>query len=241
MEDADLVLNVFLRTVLANIESNVRSWDVDVERECPELLSETGDGLQPTSIDVFLESEDAVVCIESKFASDAASGVGPCPQVSGRHSRPGRCRGFHGRGSDLAGTDAWCRLSIADGERPPRLYWELAKRCFTPDVFVQQSEDEKCPFYEMYQLMRVFLFADQYALRHHKSHFAVLVMAPERRATKLRRQITAFRPMLLLQLRERLQFASYESFVNALISVGGTHPKNVAQFLTDQIDLTGNE
>jgi hypothetical protein len=65
-----------------------REWEISVEISRPRLLGEGGG--QPTSIDVLLEADDAVVCVESKYLSDAAAGFGRCSQF------PEACRGFHG-------------------------------------------------------------------------------------------------------------------------------------------------
>jgi hypothetical protein len=95
----------------------VRHWELTPEFEQPTLLGEVG-ARQPTSVDVFCESSEEVVCIESKFVTDAGRGFSGCSQFKDQ-----ACAGFFGPGSDLlTNTFAWCRLENWEGERAPRLY-----------------------------------------------------------------------------------------------------------------------
>ena len=90
------------------------AWDVELEAERSELLSEYGPG-QASSVDALIQSRAAVRCLESKFLCDALDGFGGCSQPK-KH-----CGGFYGPGSDLkTKTKAWCRLEVWDGERSPR-------------------------------------------------------------------------------------------------------------------------
>jgi len=113
---ADAVLDEFVHRALSALPFRERHWTAKVEFECPATLGETG-GAHPTSIDVLLEANDVVVCVESKFITDAAQGLGHCRQPQG-----GACRGFHGRGSDASDAEAWCHLDLRDGDRDPRAY-----------------------------------------------------------------------------------------------------------------------
>ena len=105
-----LIINGLLPPTVAAQEE----WRIELEVEQRELLAEYGPG-QPTSVDVVLEADNAVICLEAKFLRDAESGFGKCSQV-----RDNNCAGFFGPGSDVASsTGAWCRLEVWDGNRSP--------------------------------------------------------------------------------------------------------------------------
>jgi len=208
-----------------------RDWSVELEKECPELLGETG-GRQPTSIDAMLTSSKEVVCVESKFRTDAGEGFGTCSQA-----RNGHCRGFYGPGSDVAGSHAWCRLENREGERAPRLYWSLAKAFFQPEVFRLQHDGESCRLqFANYQLMRNFLFAAAYAARSQRPFFAVLAMVPRRMATLVETQVTEFREQILLpEYRDRLRTAHYEEYIEVLSKSGDHDAIELGSFLGGRI------
>ena len=151
---ADAVLDDFVHRALPALPFHERRWTVKVEFESPKTLGETG-GAHPTSIDVLLEADDLVVCMESKFLSDAAEGLGKC-----RQPREGACKAFHGRGSDPSNAEAWCHLDVRAGD--PRPYWRLAQQYFTKDALSEQTAQERCPLLDTYQLLRNFLFAAEF-------------------------------------------------------------------------------
>ena len=113
--------------------SRARRWEITPEFEEPTLLGETG-GRQPTSVDVFCELSKEVVCIESKFFTDAKHGFSGCSKF-----RVNACAGFYGPASDLkTNTLAWCRLENWEGERAPRLLLEFRQALF-PSIGVPRS------------------------------------------------------------------------------------------------------
>lgn len=59
------------------IRPRARRWKISLEAEWAQLLSELGTN-QPTSIDALCVSSMEVICIESKFATDAEHGFGGC-------------------------------------------------------------------------------------------------------------------------------------------------------------------
>jgi hypothetical protein len=123
IEAKDRILESLFRKALPGFPSRPRArrWTIRPEAESPELLSEFG-VKQPTSNDALCVSSDEVICIESKFATDAEHGFGGCSQF------PKACAGFRGIGSDIAKrTGAWCRLENWEGARSPRSYWSLGK------------------------------------------------------------------------------------------------------------------
>jgi len=211
--------------------SRPRRWSIIPEAENPELMSEHGN-MQATSIDALCLSSDEVVCIESKFATDAAHGFGGCSQF------PKKCAGFRGPGSDIAKrTGAWCRLESWENERSPRAYWNLGKSWFRPEIFREQTIDSACALRgSHYQLMRNFLFAAATAERDKKSHFFVLTIGPRRFAAKLVEQVQAFRSEILLpEFHKQIAFVEYEDYVQILGRGDNADAKELAEFLRGRI------
>lgn len=136
------------------------NWHIELEVVRSNLLSEHG-RVQPSSIDVLLRTQQAVVCVEAKFLKDADAGFGGCSQPKKNKKGGIKCAGYFGPGSDLkTRTNAWCRLEVWDGHRSPRTYWTLGRAFFQASVFAKQAEGQKCPFNgPHYQLMLIFLFA----------------------------------------------------------------------------------
>lgn len=201
----------------------------------PELMSEFGS--QPTSIDALCVSSDEVICIESKFATDAKEGFGTCSQF------PKSCAGFRGPGSDLAqNTAAWCRLENWDGSRSPRSYWSLGKRWFRPEIFELQKPEDKCALRGFnYQLMRNFLFAAALAERDKKSHFGVLTIGPRRFSSILEDQVGAFRRDVLQDdFADLVAFVDYEEYADLLAEKASEHAVQLSGFLLERIsDVLG--
>jgi len=204
-------------------------WQIDLEREYPELLNEFGDhNCQSTSIDVLFTNAKAVICLEAKFKVDAQKGFGKCSQVSTQ------CAGFYGTGSDLKkNTQAWCRLEVWDGNRSPRLYWTLGRSFFQQHVFSEQKNGEDCYFKgHNYQLMRNFLFAAALAQKTGKSQFGVMVISPRRFLSNLQSQVDAFKERVLLRdHHERIQLTSYEHYVDLLKDSGDATAEELGEFL----------
>jgi hypothetical protein len=222
---ADAVLDEFVHRALPALPFHERHWTVKVEFECPATLGETG-GAHPTNIDTLLEADDVVVCVESKFITDAAQGLGRC-----RQPREGSCKGFHGRGSDPSNAEAWCYLDVRTGD--PRPYWTLAQKYFTEEALREQTAQERCPLLDTYQLMRNFFFAAEWADSEQKAHHAAIVIAPSSRDTKLSGQVEDFRALLRPEERELVTLTPYEDYIAALNEFGGTEGKALAAFLSD--------
>lgn len=227
MPSADAVLDEFVRRVLPGLPFHERHWTVRVEFECPTTLGEMG-GAHRTSIDVLLEADDVAICVESKFITDAASGLGHCRQPS-----EGACKGFHGHGSDPSNAEAWCHLHVRAGD--PRPYWTLAEKYFTEDALREQTAQEKCQLLDTYQLMRNFFFAAEWAESEQKAHRAAIVIVPSRFGTKLSQQVGDFRALLRPEEREFVTLASYEDYVEVLRALGGAEGEALAAFLSDAI------
>jgi len=209
-----------------------RSWAISLEHEDEFLLGERGTN-QPTSIDVLCTSSKEVVCIESKFVTDAREGFGGCSQAS-----RGRCGGYYGPGSDLkTGTPAWCRLENWDGHRSPRLYWALGKAHFKAEVFApQQSGDERPLAGSNYQLMRNFLFAAAMAERERKRFFGMLALCPAATSGLIEGQIDSFRQDIVRpEYRNRVGFLTYETYIAHLHAVQDRDAEDLAGFLEDRI------
>ena len=229
------VISKFMNTCFLDlvVKRGPRRWTIELEASRPELLGEHGPS-QPTSIDALCESSQAVVCVESKFLTDARQGFGGCSQASS-----GACNGFFGPGSDAkTGTPAWCRLETWDGARSPRLYWAFGRQYFKPKVFEMQRQSTACPFKGAnYQLMRNFLFAAAYAARMRKGFFGVLALCPRATSDTIESQLDAFRNEILGQnYQTRVQLAHYEDFIAALESVRDPDARELADFLSGRID-----
>lgn len=229
----DGILEVLFRHAFPTFpsRSRPRRWAIIPEAENSELLSEQG-RTQATSIDALCQSSDEVVCIESKFATDAAHGFGGCSQF------PTKCAGFRGPGSDIAKrTGAWCRLESWENERSPRAYWSLGKSWFRPEIFREQTIDSACALRgSHYQLMRNFLFAAAMAERDKKSHFFVLTIGPRRFAPKLAEQVLAFRREILLPaFHKQIAFVEYEDYAQILDMADDPDAKELAEFLRERI------
>lgn len=210
-------------------------WSVSLECQQPDLLGEYGG--KPTSIDVLCESDDAVVCIEAKFKSDAQSGFGGCSQPDNGH-----CSGVHGPGSDLkTGTDAPCRLQVQDKDRSPRLYWSLGCDYFKPNVVGENAIGKPCPFAgPAFQLMRNFLFAAACAQSNGKQHFGVLAIVPRAVSRRIAQQIDDFRDNVLLeQHRHRIQLAFYDDLIELLRESKNEDANALGDFLDERMHALG--
>jgi hypothetical protein len=180
-----------------HIECEVRSH--------PDLLNEYGTS-NPTSPDVLVRWPRYVLAVESKFREQ----LGHCGQV--KKTDPA-CSGRHEPGSDLrTKTDAACRLTIREGRRTPRLYWEVGKRVFQPEILAMPRSP--CPFADgNYQLMRNMTFAAAYASKHGLADFGFIVAyvgaAPSAKK-HTSQQVYVFKHMLLPELRDHFGAISYE-------------------------------
>jgi hypothetical protein len=214
-------------------------WTIEIEKREPELLNELGGGT-PSSLDALLTTSKAVVAVEAKFAADAAAGFGGCGQFH-TSGKPRKCAGFHGHGSDLMpqtqGSGVVCRLTIPDGRRTPRGYWEFGRRWFRPEVFAEQTASEVCPFRDgHFQPMRNFLFAAESAARQGKEHFGVLVLCSNRCDGKLAGQVATFRDEILQEAHwSRVAMVHYERLIELLAAATTTAAHELAAFLRGRI------
>jgi hypothetical protein len=176
---------------------------------------------------VLLLADDAAMCVESKFRVDALEGFGKCSQATS-----GDCKGFHGHGSDAKqNTDVWCRLTVKDGYRDPRKYWELGCGHFRDEIFLEQRPSQVCPFRDTYQLMRNYLTASELARQCEKSYFGVIGVVPEARADAIVKGVRQFKEEVLLPENvDRVAAVLYEDYIEVLDS-GSTDAKMLADFL----------
>jgi hypothetical protein len=208
-------------------------WSLALEHENAELLGERDQQpSQPTSIDVLARRQGDVVCVESKFVTDAEAGFGGCSQVRQSKSKPASCAGFYGVGSDLkTRSEAHCRLTVSDGHRAPRLYWDLGRTYFRPELFVPQTLGQSCPLAgPNFQLMRNFLVAAGTAAP--SSWFGVLAIAPANRSAKIVAQARAFiSGVLQARFADRIGVASYDRLVELLDASPHSESRSLASFL----------
>jgi hypothetical protein len=173
-----------------------------------DLLNEYGTN-NPTSPDALIRWPNFVLTVESKFREQ----LGRCGQV--KKTEDGQaCSGNHEEGSDLrTKTDATCRLTIQEGKRTPRLYWEVGKSVFLPEILAVPRRP--CPFADgSYQLMRNINFAAAFAAKEGLPSYGFIVayVAAASSAKKhMGAQINRFREMLLPDVRDRFGAISYEN------------------------------
>lgn len=200
----------------------------------PEVLGETGAGT-PTALDGLVTWSDGVIAIESKFAEPEFGGCGQvkphklrADDARYRPDQPNRraadCNGSHAVGSDQKPTTAplgaACRLTVKDGRRAPRRYWDAAPHLFAADVV---ETPRPCPFRDdAYQLMRNLAFAHQWPARGSDGYFAFLVCLVDRSpyAAALRRRVDEFIALLQAPARGRVGVISYEQ-IAVLLADGG--------------------
>lgn len=202
-----------------------------------ELLNELGAGT-PTALDGLVTWDRGVVTIESKFTEPAFES---CGQIKSWRLKPGdprfdpadpkrgfpNCSGEHAHGSDhkpsTAYLDAACRLTVADGRRSPRRYWDVAPLLFRPEVTAVPRSP--CPFASSnYQLMRNIAFAHQWAARDGLPYYGFLVLIVEASpdAETLRDQFARFRLLLREHVAARVGLLTYEEAVPILAHHGET-------------------
>ena len=209
--------------------------EIDAEiRQHRALLGEVGGGT-PTALDGLISSDASVLTIESKFTERE---FGPCGQIKWAkvephdqrfdEAHPNRkfrnCTGWHAPGSDQKPTTspqgAACRLTVKDGRRQPRRYWDVAPYLFEPAFL---ATPQKCPFAtDAYQLMRNLAFAHEWAAEHKLPSYGFLVTlvdgAPK--ARELRQRVAAFRGLLKSDVRDRVGAVSYECIADVLDQYG---------------------
>lgn len=224
--DRDDIFERFVTEVFSCIPQRTdREWHVIPEFVRPELLGETGMGIA-TNVDALLVADDAVVCVESKYIVDAAEGFGRCGQFAN-----GVCRGYYGKGSDTKGTDASCRLSISDGRRDARRYWELGHGHFQEAVFEEQSESQTCPYRDTYQLMRNYLLASELSRTEGKQFFGVIGIVPSARQSAIATGVQMFQEEVLLPENAwRVAAVPYEGYIGVLAN-GSDEARELAKFL----------
>jgi hypothetical protein len=226
LEDRDTIIERFVTGVFPRIpHKETRLWTLVPEFVDRDLLGETGAGIA-TNVDALLMAEDVVICVESKFIVDAAEGFGRCSQAS-----KGTCLGYHGAGSDTRGTAASCRLTIKDGRRDPRCYWELGRGHFRDEVFAEQTPSQVCPYRDTYQLMRNYLTASELARRDGKPYFGAIGIAPSGRSSVIREGVQRFvDDVLLPENRNCVAAVAYEDYL-ALLEDGSREANSLAAFL----------
>jgi hypothetical protein len=211
------------RVIVADILSAagvVLELGVGPEIECEvrgrrDVLNEYG-GSNPTCPDVLVTWSGGALAIESKFTEH----LGGCSQVKpqqvrtpeGKASRPPACSGNHEVGSDLrTKSRAPCRLTIKEGNRSARGYWEVAANLFQRDVL--ELPRRPCPFRDgHYQLMRNLCFAARLAEfeRRPAAGFLLAYVKSARVAAETERAFAEFKRLLLSDVARRTGSITYE-------------------------------
>lgn len=200
-----------VRRVIAELLSDqalgaawTESADLRLEYSRSELLGELGAG-NPTQIDALLDLPGMTVAVESKLTEH----LGSCSQV------PTQCTGRYEAGSDLkTHSTAPCRLTIADGRRTPRRYWEVMRSLSLDGAY---PEAQECPFKGSgYQVMRVIAFAAAMAREEGESDWRAVFAYSEDEGT--RKVIDTVSDRLLPGHRNRVKHLDYRSLANRLMS-----------------------
>lgn len=238
LPDCDSILSTLYSEKLSYLHAK-GPWSLTPEHTDAGLLGETGLGT-PTNVDVYSDCDQAAVCIEAKFIHDAAEGFGSCGQAKNNDGKLA-CAGYYGSGSDLrTKTAVPCRLTVPEGRRNARKYWELGKPYFLPSVFAEQTKGQDCPFKgPHFQLMRNFLFAATAAKS--KKSFGVLAIVPEATSARVRSQVKSFQSKVLKpEYRGHVAVAAYEDLIQLLGRSGSERGKQLGKFLTDKITTMVN-
>jgi hypothetical protein len=226
---------------------STESVTVDAEvRQHRQLLGESGGGT-PTALDGLMTSSSAVLTVESKFTERE---FGTCGQIKSQPVRqhdarydpknPAQrfpnCTGRHGVGSDLKPATRHehvaCRLTIRDGRRQPRHYWDIAPSLFEPDVL---ATPQVCPFAsDNYQLTRNLAFAHDWARLHHLPWYGFLITLVDGtpRAAELRKVVDRFRAMLLPAVQPLVGIVSYQQVADVLHEHG---EDTIATWIRDRV------
>lgn len=188
-----------------------------------DVLNEKGSG-NPTNVDALLVLPGLVVVVESKFTER----FGSCSQVSSR-----QCTGRYEEGSDLkTRTDALCRLSIADGRRTPRRYWDVMRSLGGVDSYLPGGE---CPFAGPgYQVMRNVAFAAEYAERK-GSDWRTIFAFPEALSPKSSQDIDSVVSPLKEQNRKRVLQLDYQRLAIALADGDDPMSTDLSRYILGRI------
>ena len=168
------------------------------------LLGEEGAG-NPTNLDAVWEFPEVTLVVESKLLES----FGPCTQVRGGH-----CSGVYGPGSDLKNhTDAACRLTVSDGARRPRRYWDVLE-----GIGYSPAAGQPCPFAGPgFQVMRVITAAAELA-RQRRTDWRVVFAYPETFAPEPGLTIDRVRELLPPEMQSRILTLDYEDLVGQLLA-----------------------
>ncbi len=222
------------------LRAPVIQCEAGADRSLERFLNETGGQTTPTCVDALLEWPGGVVTVESKFTEPS---FGACSQVSPRtdiaprdegerRMLPAACSGRYGIGSDRkTETRAPCRLQTWDGNRAPRLYWQLAWELFEAKQL--RPDGRPCPFAgPNFQLMRNLALARAKAaprsrrtdpnkapaVAHREWGMLVAHVGAHPNAEAHRREFGAFCELLLDDVRPRVGLIEYEQIVEVLRS-----------------------
>jgi len=207
-----------------------------------ELLRERG-GRNPTCPDALITwPGQAVLTVESKFTEHLGACSQPrSKQRQNKSERPVKtpaCNGVYGPGSDLRPPYvlAPCRLTVAEGRREARRYWELAPRLFREES-IRVGQDP-CPFKNgCFQLMRNLSFAAALAERAPPADagFVLAYVAAEPSAKETERTFESFTSMLRDDVRKRVGAITYERIGEILREHGTDETAELAEWLDERL------
>jgi hypothetical protein len=222
----------------AGVDIDLTSAKIECEvRTLHELLNEVGGGT-PTSRDVVITAPSAVMVVESKFTEPLSVCSQPrtsMPDLTDANGQPAHnCSGNLVQGSDQkTGTAAPCRLTVWDGRRRPRRYWDIAAGLFNPGAL--DPPQIPCPFRDSnYQLMRNLCFAAAFAQRDHLPGFGLIIanVARAKNSAKTAEEVAAFQELLRPEVAGRVGSITYERIADILQA----HDPDFSDAITMRID-----
>jgi hypothetical protein len=236
---AELMQLVLSEAGIAGISRSSGTPTIECEvRDDWQLLRERG-GRHSTCPDVLVTWDDAVLTLESKFTER----LDRCSQVKRRKRRNDQgatmpvpaCTGNYEAGSDLI-TDSPepCRLTIVDGQREPRRYWEIASSLFLPEVVC--APQRPCPFADgRHQLMRNLCYAAALADRRGVDVFGFVLVHSRAAGSSAGGVFDRFRRMLLPDVADRVGSVTYERIAELLGASASSEDIRLSEWLSERL------
>lgn len=217
-----------VRAVLHNlldIEPGGLTPGLDLEYVDRSLLNEYGS--VPTNLDAVLTYPGLVVTVESKLTEP----FGGCSQV-----KNGAGSGRYEPGSDLkTGTAAACRLTVPDGQRTARRYFEVMNQLAGPDAI---TEGQPCPIAGPgYQVMRNVASAARLG-EHLGTDWRAVFAFPASRQHDSVKAMESVRRLLTPANASRMLILDYDHLADQLVNIPDT--RQLAEHMKSLLNHIGD-
>lgn len=189
------------------------------------LLNEYG-GI-PTNLDAVLTYPGLIVTVESKLTEP----FGGCGQY-----KNGACGGRYETGSDRkTRTLSPCRLSIPDGDRTARRYFEVMQQLATPEAI---GEGRPCPFAGPgYQVMRNIAAAARLGEQHGTDWVAVFAFPASRQPDSVT-ALEGVRQLLTPANASRVLILDYDRLAERLATIATL--RQFADYMQSRLTAIGD-